>query len=238
MSYCVNCGVELDNSLTECPMCQTKVINPNAVVLPGEGISPYPTQKGPVETVRRKDIAILITSILLSVSVISGVLNRISFPRIPWSLAIIGACIILWVILFPVVIHTKQSPYISVLYDGAAASLYLFLISKITPTTEWLPGIGLPIVIATTLVVEGVVFVYRKFPRSFLFNALYIITGIGVLCGMIETIIDYYFLDPGEKIKLVWSAVVIAVCASADIILVTVLSSRRLRNAIRRRLHF
>ena len=28
MSYCVNCGVELDASLKSCPLCHTPVINP------------------------------------------------------------------------------------------------------------------------------------------------------------------------------------------------------------------
>lgn len=28
MSYCVNCGVELEASLKECPLCNTPVINP------------------------------------------------------------------------------------------------------------------------------------------------------------------------------------------------------------------
>ena len=28
MSYCVNCGVELDASSRECPLCNTPVINP------------------------------------------------------------------------------------------------------------------------------------------------------------------------------------------------------------------
>ena len=29
MSYCVNCGVKLEESLTKCPLCNTPVINPN-----------------------------------------------------------------------------------------------------------------------------------------------------------------------------------------------------------------
>lgn len=29
MSYCVNCGVELDKTCSVCPLCNTKVINPN-----------------------------------------------------------------------------------------------------------------------------------------------------------------------------------------------------------------
>ena len=30
MSYCVNCGVELDASATKCPLCDTPVYNPKA----------------------------------------------------------------------------------------------------------------------------------------------------------------------------------------------------------------
>ena len=29
MSYCVNCGVELEKSIRKCPLCNTPVINPN-----------------------------------------------------------------------------------------------------------------------------------------------------------------------------------------------------------------
>ena len=29
MSYCVNCGVKLSDSEKQCPLCHTKVINPN-----------------------------------------------------------------------------------------------------------------------------------------------------------------------------------------------------------------
>lgn len=29
MSYCVNCGVELDSAAKKCALCETPVINPN-----------------------------------------------------------------------------------------------------------------------------------------------------------------------------------------------------------------
>ena len=34
MSYCVNCGVELDASLEVCPLCNTPVLNPNEIERP------------------------------------------------------------------------------------------------------------------------------------------------------------------------------------------------------------
>lgn len=243
MSYCVNCGVELHKSLERCPMCNTKVINPNELesVLENatenvmDNVSPYPENMGVVEQVKRKDIAILITSILLSIAVTCGLLNRISFSSVPWSLVIIGACMVLWVILIPVMIHTKQSPFVSVLYDGAVTLVYLFLISQLTTNNDWLIGLGIPITIAVTAVAEAVVLCYRKLPKFFLFRALYLITGIGILCGTIEAIIDWYM---DVQIMLSWAAVVLTVCTIADIILITVLSRKRLRNALRKRLHF
>ena len=39
MSYCVNCGVELDKTCSVCPLCNTKVINPNQ---PVDTVSPKP----------------------------------------------------------------------------------------------------------------------------------------------------------------------------------------------------
>ena len=44
MSYCVNCGVELDNSLKKCVLCDTPVINPNV--------------KNEIEEISRDDILV------------------------------------------------------------------------------------------------------------------------------------------------------------------------------------
>jgi len=54
MSYCVNCGVELDASATKCPLCDTPVYNPKAPE-PSTQPSPFPKEKGQVEVVKRKD---------------------------------------------------------------------------------------------------------------------------------------------------------------------------------------
>ena len=43
MSYCVNCGVELDKTCSVCPLCNTKVINPNQ---PVNTVSPKPKTAG------------------------------------------------------------------------------------------------------------------------------------------------------------------------------------------------
>ena len=245
MSYCVNCGVELDASAGECPLCNTPVYNPReleslAASSCGDGgkrrpESPFPREKGQVETVKRKDLGILLTTVVSSTAATCGVLNFIVFPGALWSLAVIGACALLWVIMIPFVIYTKQPIYISLLYDGAATAIYLYILTFEVGSREWFLGLGLQITLLVTVIAELVTLCIRKLPRSFLTVSLYLFTAVGVLCVGLEMLIDWYLAG---EIALSWSAVVLTVCIVLDIALITMLSRRRLRNAVRKRLHF
>ena len=74
MSYCVNCGVELDKTCSVCPLCNTRVINPNQ---PVDTVSPkpYPVNKGYVDSGIRKETAILMAVCLATTAVVCGLLN-------------------------------------------------------------------------------------------------------------------------------------------------------------------
>lgn len=235
MSYCVNCGVELDASARECPLCNTPVLNPRELEKIAMAQRPFPTEKGQVETVKRKDLGILISMVVLATAVTCGVLNALVFRENLWSLAVIGACIILWVIMIPAVIYTKQPVYVSLLYDGGAVALYLFMLSYLTGSRSWLWGLGIPITALVTVLAEIFTVCVRRLPRSFLTVSLYLFTAAGLLCLGIEILIDRYVVG---HIALSWSAVVLTVCIILDIAVITLLSRRRLRNAVRRRLHF
>lgn len=240
MSYCVNCGVELERSLKICPLCNTPVVNPNELQKSAdettkEALSPFPMEKGQVERVRRKDVAILVSTVVLSTIVVCGLLNLLVFNSLAWSLPIIGGGVLLWVILIPVIIYTRQSVYLSVLLDGVAMILYLFLITYLTDQNGWFLGLGVPIVVLLTGIIEAFILCYKLLPRSFLTVALYIFIALPVFCIGLEILIDRYIRD---EIVLGWSALVLTVCIVVDITIITILSRRRLRNAVRRRLHF
>ena len=85
MSYCVNCGVELDDTAQACPLCHTPVLNPNKPV-DMWGPKPFPTEKGEVPPVSQWELSLLISAMLLSVSVCCGVLNLFLRPGRAWSL--------------------------------------------------------------------------------------------------------------------------------------------------------
>ena len=235
MSYCVNCGVELDASAKECPLCNTPVLNPRELEKMVHAQQPFPTKKGTVETVKRRDLGLLISMVVLATAVTCGILNAFVFQGVMWSLAVIGVCAILWVILIPVIIYTKQPVYVSLLFDGLVVVAYLYMLTFLTGMGEWFPELGVPIVLWVTAVAEAFTLCVRRLPRSFLTVSLYRFTAVGLLCGGLEILIDRYL---GGHIALSWSAVVMTVCGIVDIAIITMLSRRRLRNAVRRRLHF
>lgn len=240
MSYCVNCGVELEASLKECPLCHTPVINPVELqnkkgVQNTKKSSPYPKEKGQVEVVKRKDLGLLISLVLIATSVSCALLNLFVFRQNMWSLLIIGICVILFVLCIPAVIYTRIPIYLSLFLDGIAIGLYLYMITYLTSSDRWLWEIALPIVALITLLVEIFTVLIRNLPTSFITTALYIFIEAALLCIGIELLIDRFWSHP---LGLTWSAVVLTVCGVIAIALVTVLSRRRLRDAVRRRLHF
>ena len=242
MSYCVNCGVELDTSARECPLCNTPVWNPRELEKqavqgrPGmQAGSPFPGEKSQVEAANKKDFGLLMSMVVLATAATCGILNLLVFRGTLWSLSVIGACAVLWVMLIPVMIYTKQSVYVSLLYDGAATVLYLYILTFQVGSREWFFGLGLPITALVTVIAEAAAVCICKLPRAFLTVSLYLFTAAGLLCLGLEMLIDWYL--QGE-IALSWSAVVLTVCAILDIALITMLSRRRLRNEVRRRLHF
>lgn len=234
MSYCVNCGVELEKGRKECPLCNTPVINPKEL-----GVQPkqpaFPREKGQVEVVKRKDMGVLISIVAVATSVTCGILNLLVYDSSRWSIAIIGACALLWVMLIPAVIYTKLPVYVYLLLDGLMVAVYLYMITFVTGNDSWFWGLALPITGLVTLLVEIFALCIRKLPVSFLTTALYIFTGIGLLCSGLEVLIDRYLFG---KISLTWSAVVLTVCVIIDATIITLLSKKRFRNAVRRRLHF
>ncbi len=234
MSYCVNCGVELEASLTRCPLCNTPVINPahlKALTPP----SPYPKERGQVDVVKRKDLAILTSIVLIATSLSCLLLNIFVFSESPWSLFIIGACLLLFVLLIPVLVYSRLPIYISLLFDGIAISFYLYMITFNTQSDKWFTGLALPILALITILVEIFALLLRSFPVSYITTALYFFSETAVLCIGIELLINHYMNAP---LKLIWSAIVLTVCSVIVIMLITVLSRQRLRDAVRRRLHF
>ena len=86
MSYCVNCGVELDPSAKTCPLCGTPAWHPELDAPPY-----FPANSAAVQPASRREAAILLTAIGIYVWLISIDLGGsrwfrgLALPMIGWA---------------------------------------------------------------------------------------------------------------------------------------------------------
>lgn len=233
MSYCVNCGVELDKDLKACPLCQTIVINPNELIVREN--EAFPKHKGEVERVKRRDVGVLISTFLLATAVTCGLLNLLVYDGVAWAPTVMGVCGFIWATLFPFIFYDRLPVYIYILFDGFMAGVSILTINIMTVSDAWAWELGIPIVALVTGVAELLAFAIVVLPKSFLTIMLYIFTAISVFCIGLELEIDHFL---GERMYPSWSAVVATVLVIFNVVIVTLLCSKRLRAEVRRRLHF
>jgi len=233
MSYCVNCGVELDKTCKACPLCNVPVVNP---IQPVDTLSlaPYPKEKGQVSPAIHSDLAILLSVVYSATAIVCGVLNLFVFGGSVWSFYIIGICILLWIFSVPAFIYTKLPIYLSILLDGMAVAFYIGLIAYSFPGDGWYFNIALPIVVTITAFTNFFAFFNRRNNSSILSQAVLVFAGIGLVSVEIEILIHRYF---DSKIYLTWAAVVLTCCAIIVVALLTIIKRSRLREEVRRRMH-
>ena len=234
MSYCVNCGVELDPSAGICPLCHTPVVNPGRPV-DEEAPPPFPTRRAEVQPVNKWEVALLLSAMLASVAVCCGLLN-LFFLRSdrPWSLYVIGAAVMLWIWLVPPLLHRTMPLWLRLLLDVAAVGVYVYLISIDLRGHDWYMGLALPIILTGGAIMAALGLLLGKGRRSILSSVTLIIGSVGLFLVGVEVFIDRWLFGrwtPG------WSLVVLAVCAALVIPLLVVRHRPALREDARRRFH-
>lgn len=233
MSYCVNCGVELDATAERCPLCGTPVSNP-ARPVDRENPPPFPTKAGKVAPVSRVAVAVLLSSMLLSVALVCGLLNFFLRTEHAWSLYVIGAAAMLWVWVVPPLLARQLSLLARLLLDVSAIAVYVYLIARDLNGADWYWGLALPVMLLGGACVLVLSLLLEGGRRSILSSITLIIGTIGVFSVGVEYFIDRFLHQQWEP---AWSLVVLAICVALVIPLIVVRRVPYLREEVRRRFH-
>ena len=225
--------MELDKTCSVCPLCHTRVVNPNQ---PVDHVSPkpFPSGKGTTDPVKRTDVAILASVVLAATAIVCGLLNFLAFRNSRWSLYVIGLCIVLWVFCLPVFFPGKIRSYASLLLDGVSIVMYLGIISWLHPGNNWFLKLGAPLTLVILLEVLGFVYTLWRPHRSILSTAAVFVGEISILTVIIELLVRNYM---GMHFTLTWSAIVLVCGIIIDAALITILRRTGLREEVRRRMH-
>ena len=233
MSYCVNCGVELDPTAHTCPLCGTPVHNPSC---PVDETQPsfFPQQLAEVAPVSRGTAAALLSAMLGSVALCCALLNLVLHPELRWSLFAIGAAAMLWVWGVLPLLSRRIPLWGRLTLDVGAVAVYIALIAWALDGGAWFRGLAVPVLALAAAVVFCLSWLLRR-GHSMLTTAIMSLAAGGVFCLGMEACGDLYFhgvWSPG------WSLIVAASCVGLCIPLLVVRRGPSLREEVRRRFHF
>ena len=128
MSYCVNCGVELDKSAKKCALCATPVINPNEITEDIVAEKPFAENLQIPKSIKKEFVAFIISVIMLIPNIVMLFLNVFFIRQGFWSIYVGASCLLLWV-LFVFPFFTKKShPYLMWAFDTVAVGGFFFTV--------------------------------------------------------------------------------------------------------------
>lgn len=231
MSYCVHCGVELDQTQRTCPLCGTEVRDPVTPV-DTAGPRPYPTRSTVVEPLGKSRLAVLLTVMLVSASAACALLNLFLDSGRFWSLYVTGGAMTLWLWMVLPLLAPKLPTWVKLLWDGVAVGVYIALIAITLDGLDWYLALALPIVLVATALALALGFFLPG--RSILTSVILLLAGAGLVCLAIELFIDRFLRGVWSP---KWSLIVAVVCAALIAVLITVRVVPSLREQARRKFH-
>lgn len=198
MSYCVNCGVKVDNSEPKCPLCGTLILNPN---LNYNTLNrPYPgTIEDPIKRIDWRYVLKLISLVLLLLSLITLLSDFLTTGSITWSIYVIASST--YLVLFLSFLYFKGYK-LPMLISFVGLEFFILLIAQLNNGMKWYSYFALPFIFIIFLFVFLMITLLKRKNKSVLriiaFSMLYISLSLIV----IEILTDLYI---SNSIELIWS---------------------------------
>lgn len=228
MSYCVNCGVELEKTCKACPLCDTPVINPREKKT--EEKPAYPEHLSIPDSVNKRYICFILSLIIFIPNIVVIILNTIFFSN-PILKYIVGAFAVFWIwFLFPL-LWKKPIPSVLVAIDALTLMVYLYLYRIGGDDNGWVLAIAIPIVVFLWGIVNLFLLWFRK-KRSKPAISVAVLGAINIMTVVTEVSTSIFFL---KKLELVVSFVMTACCVSLMIFFAVLAKSRRMKAWIQRK---
>lgn len=229
MSYCVNCGVELEKACKACPLCDTPVINPNEKT--DEKVIPaYPEDLSIPKSTKKRYICFVLSLTILIPSLVLIILNGFIFNN-PVLKYIIGGFAVAWVwFLFPL-LWKKPIPAVLVAIDALALMAYFHLYSFGGDDSGWVYGVAMPIVIFLWGTVN-LFLLWMKKRRSKYMITVAVLGAINFMTFVAEIASSMFLMN---KPQIIVSLVMTACCVSLMIFFVVIEKSKRMKAWMQRK---
>lgn len=229
MSYCVNCGVELEKACKACPLCDTPVINPREKKAEEEKPA-YPELLTIPKSTRNHYLCFVLSLVILIPNLVVIILNAVFFDN-PVLKYVVGGFAVSWIwFLFPL-LWKKPIPAVLVAIDAIALMGYFYMFRFGGDDSGWVYSIAMPIVIFLWAIVNVFLLWMRK-PRSKSAISAAVLGAINIMTFVTEISMSVFFM---KKLQIVVSLVMTACCVSLMIFFAVLAKSKRMKAWIQRK---
>lgn len=232
MSYCVNCGVELDKTAKKCALCGAVVVNP-LQKQDTESLLPYPVPAEKLSTQERYYVAYILSILLVLLTLVTIIMNVFYFKESFWSVYSIGAFVLVFIMsALPLV--TKKPFLFYITLDVFGILLYLFIVERVNNTTEWYISLAMPITLCIYILIIILTFYINKRKPGGLRTTAAILFEIGILSVCIDMSISMYIYN---HLRVSWSLIVFTCGGALGLALYTTSHNKHVQNELRKRFH-
>jgi len=204
MSYCTNCGVELDEVLSSCPLCGFTIGNANIAETRDQS-EYYPSDiilLHKRET--RRHIWELSGIISFSGIAVCTIVDLVIHKSLSWSLFADTSILASWICITLILLAFEKY---FIIIPGLLITILtmLFLFDLFSPPVNWFYGIGLPVTLALFVAISIIILLWKVAHfRGFNILAIAFLVLSG-FCIVSEVFIDKYL---SNVVDIRWSAIV------------------------------
>ena len=235
MSYCVNCGVELEKSQKRCPLCSTPVINPNESI-EIHAIPPYPSDDATTVARKIRRMTALLISIILFVPIIlCPICDLIISYNLTWSRYVVVSVMLGWCYIVPPIILKHNVVLKCAWLYYFSTGIYLYVINMmVTPDKDWFMGIAMPIL----TYIMAVILIYSVLVKCFNIHiTIYVSLGF-VFIAVMSIFIEYILMKYNNITDgFIWSMPVTISCVGISFLVLVISRMTKLKASIRKRMH-
>ena len=209
MSYCVNCGVELDKSAKKCALCATPVINPNEKAEDYIEEKPFSEHIQLPKSIKKEFVAFIISVIMLIPNIVMLFLNIFFIRQGFWAIYVNASSLLLWVLFVLPFFVKKSRPYLMWLFDTFAVAGFFYVIFHLHSSVLYLLNTVLCITAIVSVAVLCSIIWLRKRKRHWTSSTVFffmVVTIVSLLSGVAASLLL-------ESFTYFVIAIVIAVCS-------------------------
>lgn len=227
--YCIKCGVQLADTETSCPLCQTRVYHPD---IPSPQAEPLYPNIAPVhKTAKRWSIMLVLTILYLLPISICLVADVSVNGHMDWSGYVSGSLCVFFAMAMLPNWFKHPNPVIFVPVSFGVITAFLLYICYATGGS-WFLSFALPVTVGVGLIITTAVTLCRYILRG----RLYIFGGTAIAFGLLAVLVEFLLTITFTMPPLfTWSLYPLSVLVLLGIAMIVTGIFRPLREALEKR---